>query len=496
MENSPTDSRTSLCAQFKELVVMQIRRWWMAPLLLGCLSVVASTDIAAQPVEKPSTAVEHKDLDAAIFKTLRTVINQGADLYNSGDWAGCYRLYEGSLITLRPLLDHYPDLQHCIDNALVTAARSPQLNDRAFVLRKAIDEIRKATQPGETAKKEILPPPKPATLWDRLGGEKNVTRVVDHFVNAAIHDPRVNFFRKPTNIPDEKQLAAAKKKFVDFFSSVTGGPYEYKGKTMKEAHKDMGITNAEFDVAEGHLRTALQINGVKQEDIVLLMTIVETTRADIVQPKKDPPPPTTAWQRLGGEEGATKIVDQFVNEAKKDPKVNFYRDPKFVPTSESVIKLKDRIKEQLSTMTGGPLTYKGMDMRVVHRGLGVTNAEYDACLGHLRKALEDHKVVAADLKTIMAKVEDMRKDIVGMRLDPVEPPKDKKPDDKKPDDKKPDDKKPDDKKPGDKKPEDKKPDDKKPEDKKPGEVKPSDLETIKKLPEEKTAVPPVKEKPE
>jgi hemoglobin len=461
---------------------MQMRRLWTLPLLLGCLSVAMTTDLGAQAPEK-SPVVEHKELDAAIFKTMRTVINQGADLYNSGDWAGCYRLYEGALVALRPLLEHHPELVKNIDMALITASRAPQLGDRAFVLRKAIDEIRKETGPAAATGPETIktpPTPKGIALWDRLGGEKGVTRIIDNFVTTVIRDPRVNFFRKPNAIPDDKQLAALKRHLVEYISSVTGGPYDYKGKNMKEVHKGMGITNAEFDAAETHLRTALQINGALPDDIILVMRFVETTRSDIVQPKLPPPPPTTAWQRLGGEKGAARIVDDIVDPAIKDPKVNFYGNPQFVPSPESVILLKAKFVEQLSNLTGGP-PQAIQSMRVAHRGRGITNAEFDVFLGYIRKALKNNNVNDADLKTIMTKYSDMRPDIVGMRTDPVDPfkpidkkPKDKKDFDKKDDDKKPDDKKPKDKKDFDKKPKDKKDFDKKDFDKKPDYKKPDD----------------------
>src|SRR5947208_2846077 len=119
---------------------MQTRRWWTVPVLAGCL-LAAPAPGRAQ--EKTAPDLKRGDLDAAIYRVLRTVINEGADLYNSGDWPGCYRLYEGSLITVRPLLDHHPALQQAIDAAVAEAARSPQLADRAFVLRRAIDQVRK-----------------------------------------------------------------------------------------------------------------------------------------------------------------------------------------------------------------------------------------------------------------------------------------------------------------------------------------------------------------
>ena len=49
---------------------MQTRRWWTLPLLLGCLSVALTADLDAQPPDKSPT-IERKELDAAIFKTLR-----------------------------------------------------------------------------------------------------------------------------------------------------------------------------------------------------------------------------------------------------------------------------------------------------------------------------------------------------------------------------------------------------------------------------------------
>jgi len=51
--------------------------------------------------------------------------------------------------------------------------------------------------------------------------------------------------------------------------------------------------------------------------------------------------------------------------------------------------------------------------------MGITNAEFDACVGHLSKALEDNKVSVADATAILTKVNEMRKDIVGKRVEPI-----------------------------------------------------------------------------
>ena len=74
-----------------------------------------------------------------------------------------------------------------------------------------------------------------------------------------------------------------KKRLVEFVSAATGGPLKYEGKSMKEVHKGMAITNAEFDALAGHLVKALKDHGAKQADIDDLVKIVGSTRKDIVE---------------------------------------------------------------------------------------------------------------------------------------------------------------------------------------------------------------------
>lgn len=277
---------------------MSMRFLWSAPLLVCCLGLVAFSNGSVQAQDKPPPAlIPRIEIEAELFRTLRLVINQGADLYNSGDWSGCYRLYEGSLIAVRPLLDNRPELQKEIDAAIVNAARTPQVGDRAFVLRKALDRVRAdidpkvAVIPKIDMKVEVVGnPTKKLTLWDRLGGEPGVSRVVDAFLATSLADPKVNFFRQTDYRPDEKQLAALKRKMIEYFSAMTGGPFDYKGINLKEAHKGMGITNVEFDILALHLQTALVKQGVHPRDIELVMDLVASTRKDIVLPAAPPVP--------------------------------------------------------------------------------------------------------------------------------------------------------------------------------------------------------------
>jgi hemoglobin len=245
-------------------------------------------------------------LDHDIYQVLRTVINTGADLYNQEfDRAGCYRLYQGSLLTLHPLLSHHPDLQKAIDAGLADAASKPSVAARAFALRAVLDEIRSKLKPGVAHTKEPpraseakpLPaaPPKEAaaepkkapskgkSLWERLGGEAGVVKIVDEWVGLAATDSKANFTRGGKFKPSAPRIAELKKLLVAYLSEQIGGPLKYSGKTMKTAHKGMGITDTEFSAFIADLRNALAKLHVSSADAEALVKVAEDTRKDIVE---------------------------------------------------------------------------------------------------------------------------------------------------------------------------------------------------------------------
>jgi hemoglobin len=404
---------------------------WTSPLLAACLLAAAAGSGRA---ENPAPSDKDKAVDALVYTTLREVINKGADLYNppSSDYSGCWRLYEGALITVKPFLSHRPALQENITKGLTAAYNESSIGARAFVLRKVIDDIRTtvnprgglAAAPGGAAPPPAGERPAPAdtakTLWDKLGGEANVKRVVDDFVAAAAPDPKVNFLRNDKYKLDAAGAALLKRRLVEFVSAATGGPLKYEGKDMKTAHLGMGITNAEFNALAGHLKTALEKNGAKPDDVNSVLLAVGGTRKDIVEAKEEPKPAEpakpsgtqTLWDKLGGEKNVAKVVDDLFASAGADPKVNFFRDKDFRPTAEEVATLKKKVIEFFSAATGGPLKYNGKDMKSAHKNMRITDAEFDAFAGHLKKALEKNGATAEDVKTVMDAVGGTRKDIV------------------------------------------------------------------------------------
>jgi hemoglobin len=134
-----------------------------------------------------------------------------------------------------------------------------------------------------------VPAAKPAAkkpLYDRLGGQKAISAVIDDFVARAAANPKVNFTRKGTDVewePSEKNINVLKKHLVQLVSKVTGGPQKYEGRDMKTAHRGMMISDEEFDALAGDLIATLDKFKVPKQEQDELVRIVASTRKDIVE---------------------------------------------------------------------------------------------------------------------------------------------------------------------------------------------------------------------
>jgi len=133
-------------------------------------------------------------------------------------------------------------------------------------------------------------------LFDRLGGEKGITAIIEDFTPRAIQDPRVSWERKGSkrtgvlfhreksnewNTTPEN-IARLKRHLVQFIALATGGPAHYDGKEMKSAHAGMRITNAEFDAAVGDLKASLDKLQIPNKEQKELLSVIESTRPLIV----------------------------------------------------------------------------------------------------------------------------------------------------------------------------------------------------------------------
>jgi hemoglobin len=120
---------------------------------------------------------------------------------------------------------------------------------------------------------------------------------------------------------------------------------------------------------------------------------------------------TPLFERLGGLEAISAVVDQFLANVVADSRINGF----FAATVQSparVQRLRQNLIDQVCAGSGGPCEYKGRDMKSAHVGLAITDVEFDALVEDLVKALDQFKVPTAEKAALIGVLAPMRGDIV------------------------------------------------------------------------------------
>lgn len=84
---------------------------------------------------------ESLDPHEVIRTMLATAISLGAPVYNSGDLRGCYEIYVATAKMLNRIIDGADDERELLRRALEEAALEPDVDEQAWVLRRAFDNI-------------------------------------------------------------------------------------------------------------------------------------------------------------------------------------------------------------------------------------------------------------------------------------------------------------------------------------------------------------------
>ena len=113
------------------------------------------------------------------------------------------------------------------------------------------------------------------------------------------------------------------------------------------------------------------------------------------------------YDRLGGKDAITAVVDDFVANVAADSRINTF----FINTD--IPHLKKELVDQICAATGGPCTYTGKDMKTAHTGMKIKDADFDALIEDLSKSLDKFKVDEKSKSDLLGALGAMRPDIVG-----------------------------------------------------------------------------------
>src|SRR5205085_12019820 len=115
------------------------------------------------------------------------------------------------------------------------------------------------------------------------------------------------------------------------------------------------------------------VRELKMIGALVVMVVLVMGAAGCAMMGQDKPAEPSLYKRLGGREGIALVVGDFVSAMAADPRVNArFKDMK----PEAVEKFKSYLADQICEAAGGPCSYLGSDMKTVHKGMNVSEAEW------------------------------------------------------------------------------------------------------------------------
>ena len=114
------------------------------------------------------------------------------------------------------------------------------------------------------------------TLYDQLGADAGLHRIVDNMMVRLLADDRTRQTFDNANIPRLKGL------LVEQFCVLTGGPCQYHGVSMKGAHRGLNINDARFNALVEDLQSAMDQVGISSFTQNRFLALLAPMRRDVV----------------------------------------------------------------------------------------------------------------------------------------------------------------------------------------------------------------------
>ncbi len=112
--------------------------------------------------------------------------------------------------------------------------------------------------------------------YERVGGGPAISIVVDRFYELILGDGRLASYFTDTD------LRRLKRHQVLLISQVLGGPAEYDGRELRQAHARLDVRREDFRLVVGYLAQALTEAGVEDDIIARVGATLAATEADVV----------------------------------------------------------------------------------------------------------------------------------------------------------------------------------------------------------------------
>jgi len=121
----------------------------------------------------------------------------------------------------------------------------------------------------------------------------------------------------------------------------------------------------------------------------------------MIRAQSAPAETSTLFERLGGTDGITTIVDDVIEAHMNNPAIN----ARFLPYKdqpERFAKIRQHTIDFFSAGSGGQVEYKGRDMVTTHQSMNISAAEYMHVMDDIMGVLNKHQIDEESKKDVLA----------------------------------------------------------------------------------------------
>lgn len=122
------------------------------------------------------------------------------------------------------------------------------------------------------------------------------------------------------------------------------------------------------------------------------------------------------YDQLGGEPGLAALVDRFLRELASDPDaVTQFR-------GADVKRFRTQLTLHLCQTFDGPCRYEGAGLAEVHRGMLISQREFNSVVEDLVRAMESLRISTPVQNRVLARLAPLRAQIIEQPANPANPP--------------------------------------------------------------------------
>jgi hemoglobin len=120
-------------------------------------------------------------------------------------------------------------------------------------------------------------------------------------------------------------------------------------------------------------------------------------------------PSKTLYERLGGYDAISAVASELLGRLRADPHLGRFWAHR---GEDGIMREKQLLINFLCQAAGGPMYYKGRDMKLSHRGMRISGADWEALKGHLKAVFDGFKVPPREQDDVFGFIESIRHEIV------------------------------------------------------------------------------------